>query len=317
MKYPFTKTLVAPCFICAVAITGAHAEGHWASKAPMPIALAYSASGALHGKLYVTAGNNSSHNLSTATQIWDPVANSWSAGVPIPTPVSSPRGAVIGDNFYVVGGCLGSDCRIGTTGLTQAFNFVTQSWTTKASMPTARYAFGLSVAGGHLYAVGGTGPCPPCTPLNVLEEYNPATDSWTTLAPMPTARRDLAAGFANGQLFAIGGDDAAGTTVFKTVEAYSPSTNTWATKASLPTAQADQGVGFVDGHLFSISGTSAPGVNTNIVQAYDPLDNGWFAAATIPIGRFFADPVTIGGSLYVAGNSEGNVGTSSLEKFTP
>jgi hypothetical protein len=62
------------------------------------------------------------------------------------------------------------------------------TWTTKASMPTARSQLAVSVLNGILYAVGGTNDS---GVLNTVEAYDPTTDSWTTKTPMPTPRSDL------------------------------------------------------------------------------------------------------------------------------
>ena len=52
------------------------------------------------------------------------------------------------------------------------------SWTTKASMPTARAQLGVAVVNGKIYAIGGennsaTGP----NVLNINEAYDPATNT--------------------------------------------------------------------------------------------------------------------------------------------
>ncbi len=120
---------------------------------------------------------------------------------------------------------------------------VTNSWASKAPMPTARQA--LAVAGasnGKIYAVGGVvggGGSQP--PLGTVEEYDPATNMWSVKAPMPTARYDLGLTCSsNGKLYAIGGNLQAGFSPGTTVEEYDPTTNSWSTKAPMPTARFGQ-----------------------------------------------------------------------------
>src|SRR5881396_2926876 len=110
-------------------------------------------------------------------------------------------------------------------------------WTTKASMPTARYALGVGEIGGVLYAVGSIKSVGPSIAATV-EAYDPASNTWTTKASMPTARHRLAVGVVNGILYAVGGSGNFGSpaVVLATVEAYDPATNSWTTKASMPTA---------------------------------------------------------------------------------
>ena len=66
---------------------------------------------------------------------------------------------------------------------------VSDTWTTKAQLPTARYLAASAVINGQLHVVG---CC--CTAKPTLEVYDPATDTWASKAPMPGAR----VGFSGG-----------------------------------------------------------------------------------------------------------------------
>src|SRR3977135_3724223 len=68
------------------------------------------------------------------------------------------------------------------------------SWTTKASMPTARYDLAVGVDNGVLYAVGGIG----AGLLDTLEAYDPMANSWTAKASMPTPRGGIGVGVIRG-----------------------------------------------------------------------------------------------------------------------
>jgi hypothetical protein len=69
----------------------------------------------------------------------------------MPTARVGAGGVAIGGKVIVMGG------RTGTTYLNavEAYDPVTNSWTTRAAMPTARAAFGVAGISGFLYAVGG------------------------------------------------------------------------------------------------------------------------------------------------------------------
>jgi N-acetylneuraminic acid mutarotase len=313
--------------VAAVAITGlitaigappVHAQGTWSTEAPMPIAKAVAASGAINGQLYVVGGFDGVAS-STVNEVYDQATNTWGTAAPILTSRDVAGAGTIGGVLYVAGGFLFNDSRIYTTNILEAYDSATNSWATKAAMPTPRYEFGPGVIDGIFYAVGGTGPCPPCIPLTTLEAYNPVTNSWATLAPMPTARRGLAAGVVNGVLYAVGGNIGGGgissITYLDTVEAYNPVTNTWATKAPMPTARADLGVGVINNILYAVSGDNATG-SINTVEAYDPTTDSWTTDTPIPTARSGPQPQTIAGALYVAGNGAAGAITT-LEVFTP
>src|SRR5580704_8481341 len=59
------------------------------------------------------------------------------------------------------------------------------TWTTMASMPTARQQLAAGVVNGRLYAIGGLDSV---GYSNAVEAYDPATDTWSTKASMLTAR---------------------------------------------------------------------------------------------------------------------------------
>lgn len=123
-----------------------------------------------------------------------------------------------------------------------------QTWSTAATMPTARVHFATEVIGGKLYAAGGNGDS-----LNALEIYDPAMDAWTTGTPIPTARFGLAGAAVDGKLYAFGGDNWWGT-VGSTAEIYDPATDTWANGAPMPTARKNLAVGAIGGKLYALGG---------------------------------------------------------------
>jgi hypothetical protein len=100
----------------------------------------------------------------------------------------------------------------------EAYNPVTDSWSSVTPMPTARGGLATAVGGdGRIYAVGGE------TNIGVksdtAEAYNFATKAWSIVDPMPTARSRLgAAAGKDGRVYAIGGGPGALTTV----EGYTP-----------------------------------------------------------------------------------------------
>ena len=169
-------------------------------------------------------------------------------------------------------------------------------WTTKASMPTARWGLGGGVVNGIVYAVGGAGWS---TVLATVEAYDPATNTWTTKAPMPTARR-TAVGVVNGTLYAVGGWSGSWVA---TVEAYDPATNTWTTKAPMPTARDAVAVGVANGILYAVGGLARTGwVGT--VEAYDPATNTWTTKAPMPTARGWVGVGVANGILYAVGGED-------------
>jgi hypothetical protein len=192
---------------------------------------------------------------------------------------------------------------------------VAESWTNAAPMNMARFDPAVGVIDGMIYVAGGTGPCPPCDPLDSLEVYNPASNTWTFMAPMPTARGNLAGTVINGIFYAVGGFSSSSTSdLLGTVEAYDPALNSWTTKASMPTPRASMGVVAVGDLLFAISGLTTNGV-TNLVEVYNSDTDTWTNGEPTLTAHLYGQAAAIGNTIYLAGC--GSIGAeTNLESLT-
>jgi hypothetical protein len=76
--------------------------------------------------------------------------------------------------IYVIGGSSGFCVPLSTV---EVYDPATNRWITKASMPTARWAFGTVMHGGKIYAAGGDTACNGAYSVsNATEEYDPLTN---------------------------------------------------------------------------------------------------------------------------------------------
>jgi len=192
-----------------------------------------------------------------------------------------------------------------------AFNFPitkaqpSNSWTQMASMSTPRGGMGVATVNGKIYAIGGLSGN---VPVNVNEMYVPGASQWTTETPMPTARSGCATAVCNNEIYVIGG--AIGNNQFVgNNEVYDPGTNTWETKASMPTPRAGLSASVVNGKIYLIGGeeylsTSPNYHETDVNEVYDPVNNTWSTAASIPMAVFGYASAVIDGKIHVIGGSE-------------
>ena len=81
-------------------------------------------------------------------------------------------------------------------------------WTTKAQMPTARTGFGVAVANGKIYAIGGSDG----RYLTTNEMYDPSTNTWATKKSMPTKRGHFGIAAHQNKIYVIGGETGDGPT---------------------------------------------------------------------------------------------------------
>jgi N-acetylneuraminic acid mutarotase len=182
-------------------------------------------------------------------------------------------------------------------------------WTTKNPMPTARGGFGVAVANGKIYAIGGLNNN---TNLAVNQEYDPAANSWRTKTPMPTPRSGCAVASYQGKIYVIGGTVGVTTDLVSeftgAVEVYDPATDTWETKTSMPTPRADLRASVVNGKIYLIGGKERWGEEPlyhelDANEVYDPTNDSWTTAAPMPIPAFGYASAVVAGKIYVFGGA--------------
>jgi N-acetylneuraminic acid mutarotase len=193
----------------------------WTKKADMPTSRSFFSASVVKGKIYAVGGWTEIPErlvLSTVEE-YDPATNTWTRKADMPAPRGLLSTSVVDGRIYAIGGVLCSEdatCPhvfpVPAVSTVEEYDPVTDTWTRKADMPTARKGPGTCVVDGKIYAIGGStgADAPPVDPtgfiLSTVEEYNPATDTWTTKIDMPTPRTLLSTSVVNGKIYAIGGD---------------------------------------------------------------------------------------------------------------
>lgn len=180
---------------------------------------------------------------------------------------------------------------------------VEDSWTFKTPMPTARSDFGLAVANGKIYAIGGYNG----SYLNVNEMYDPETDTWTTKTPMPTPRAYFAVATYRNKIYAIAGATSTGSSTLAN-EVYDIITDTWETSSPLQSntsVRIHLGANVVNGKIYVISGIASvlatgfpPSAENNV---YDPALDVWTTKAPIPQPVFQYASAVIDDKIFIIG----------------
>ncbi len=252
----------------------------WTTKASMPTARWGHAAGVVNGKIYVIGGYNEGGYYSDITvstvEEYDPAIDTWTTKAPMPTARWGHAAGVVNGKIYIISGAKGwgTGAPIDVYEITEVYDPITDTWTTKASIPTPRYNLSCRVVNEKIYAIGGSSDQAPFS-ISTVEEYNPATDTWTTKASMPTARFVLSTGTVNGKIYAIGGADAYPVTVsYKTVEEYDPITDSWITKSPMPIGRFGHAPNSVsiDGKIYVTGGAGGTdwGIGLAEVFVYEP-----------------------------------------------
>ncbi len=303
-----TKMLVL-FVIALLAINSVQAQGTWQTKAPMPTSRRAPAGAEESGKIYVIGGCGGPRT----NEEYNPATNSWATKATLPGSRKRGMGAVAGavnGKVYFIGGHQGPPPGQ-TVNFTDEYNPATNSWTTKASMPTASEGAAVGVVNSKIYVIGGYNGT---SFLNTVQEYNPATNSWATKTPMPTARAFIAGAVVNEKIYVIGGFNGS---FLDIVQEYDPSTDSWSTKGSMPTARYWLAADAIDGKIYVVGGYGGAGY-LNINEVYDPAMDTWSTETPMSTTRSHLAAVEYNGKIYaMAGVLPSGNFTDANEEFSP
>lgn len=182
--------------------------------------------------------------------------------------------------------------------MNEVYDPATNTWETKASMPTARYGMTISVVDDKFYLIGGTKEGSNTRlAIDVNEVYDPVTDSWTTKADIPNeiSGYRLTSAVADSKIYCIKSNSWIVNP--KRINVYDPVNDDWSVKAnsplnqSCPTAVATVGDSAVRIYVFDGS----------VNQIYDPKVDIWTIGTTMITPRDYVSVAVIDYILYVIG----------------
>jgi Kelch motif len=223
------------------------------------------------GKVYAIGGE-----ARTAVQIFDPVANAWSAGPASPAIRFASAAAVLNGRLHLVGGWNYSNTASASVATHGVLDTTTQTWASAAALATARNAAGAATVANRVYVVGGRAPgirAGDQSPLASVEVYTPGSDSWAAGPALPTARGSLAVAALAERLYAFGGETAGGV-VSDAVERLDPVTGLWTTLTAMPYRSHGLGVVVAGDSLYVMGGFTGPsdavGSESRALYRYTP-----------------------------------------------
>lgn len=251
------------------------AADRWTRLATLPAARHHIALATAGGLIYGVGGFSGGFpnwRAEASTYVYEPDADRWTDGVPLPYPSAEGVCAAIGSRVYLVGGRIrehdGARHFNAHADTTQGgvFDPAQGRWSAIAPAPTARNSAAAAVIDGRLYVVGGRQAVKQADgslrQVNVpaLEVYDPARDRWTSRAPMPQAQGGLAAAALDGRLYAFGGEQwVPEQKVFAEAWVYEPKRDSWAALPALPTPRHGLGAATLGNRIHVFGGGTRVG----------------------------------------------------------
>jgi hypothetical protein len=183
-------------------------------------------------------------------------------------------------------GELPSDVDRGLLGTNEMYDPETDTWTTKAPMPTPRDYFAIAAYKNKIYCIGGAigytvdqwGFYSYVT-SGVNEVYDTVTDTWETKAPMPLPGMKIQAHVINGKIYVMD---------WSLVYVYDPENDSWTSKTRMPPPYPGSSpVSAVVGNKIIVTGVFQFAPNYDRVQRvviYDTETDSWSEGKTGPTG---------------------------------
>ena len=180
----------------------------WETKTPLPTARSDVAVEVVNGKIYVIGGSKRTGSLwagLSTVEEYDPVTDTWTSKVDMPTPRWSMGTCVIDEKIYAIGGNIRYPS---ISNALEVYDPVTDTWSEKTPMPTRRYSISTCFVDGKIFAFGGwqaSGGGSGDPMYKIVEEYDVNSDTWTRKTDMPFTIALLSTETLNGKIYLIGG----------------------------------------------------------------------------------------------------------------
>lgn len=253
------------------------AQDRWMRLATLPEARHHIALAAEGGMIYAVGGFSGGFPRWQAQSdvfVYDPAADRWRTGVPLPAPRAEGVVAAVQGKIYVIGGRVRADPQAShfndhaDTSLVEVFDPKTGRWSGAPAAPTERNSAASAVIDGKIYVVGGRKaikqPDGSLRQVNVatLEVFDPATGQWATRASLPQAQGGLAAAAHAGKLYVFGGEQwVPDQKVFSESWVYDPASDQWNALPSLPTPRHGLGAATLGNRIHVFGGGLTVGGN--------------------------------------------------------
>lgn len=273
----------------------------WALKNPMPTPRTEFGVATVNNKIYAIGGYSGS--VLRTVEEYDPATDTWTRKADMPTPRRQLIVVSVNNKIYAIGGAnFSSDPNnLIYSYSTEEYNPATDTWVSKASMPTGGTVntvlgnrfIGGAVANGKIYVAAHNNPGT-LSPITHALEYDPATNVWASKTQPPFSYTRYTVASLHNKVYAL-------SDIGELAE-YDPLKDNWIIRPPLSTPRFRTGLASVGGKLFSIGGgRNALPVST--VEEYDPETQNWALRASMASPRVSVAVGEALGKLYAIGGS--------------
>ena len=192
--------------------------------------------------------------------MYEPIADQWSTGTPLPMPVDHSTAISVNGKILLIGG------RSSGQFIDKVFEYdpIADLWSEKSSMSMARAGVGLINMEGKIWAIGGkvVGAS-----TDVVEVYDPINDQWS-LAPSLDTKRDLPSVWvSNGVIYTAGGHEGLGLYPLNSIERFDATRQQWVNAGNLPEIKDAADASILGNKVYVVSGKNGNAYSNKVYAA--------------------------------------------------
>jgi N-acetylneuraminic acid mutarotase len=283
----------------------------WEERTPVPVNVMDAAAVAWNGLVYLVGGSTGSAPLADVRR-YDRAANTWAQLAALPVPLQAPRAVAWNGRLYVAGGGDSSGTPLQRLDI---YDIATNAWSTGAPPPSARSAYGLTLAGNKIVRIGGCLDSN-CNVGNNTDVYDPATNTWTTGANYPSGIAWQMCGGLGNLVYCAGGFD--GQVAVGTTYVYDVVFNSWSPRAPIGVQSswwgAGTGMSGIDLYIFGGVLDQFATVTT-MAAKYDTAADTWALIEEMNYPRYRLAGAS--GSLFAIGGASGGFVATNHNEYYP
>lgn len=232
----------------------------------------------IDGLIYVIGGDP----FRDRNERYDPGSNTWATLSPMPTPRQHTNCCVVSGKVYVLGGLEKGTLKAGDSmrdwaenarlsSQNEVYDPKTDSWESRAPLPTPRQGPGVGCVNGRIFTIGGAISSAYDAPLsNIVEVYDTGKDLWERASDFPIAIMTMGIVTVNGRLFVIGGqsrNDKGQPVPIAHVYTYDSDRDRWSRNTDLPNAIQIVSTAALDDRIYVMGGCDG---------RFKPLKQVWY-----------------------------------------
>lgn len=192
--------------ITAVSFKLAPGAPAWEPIASLPIARGLGGAAVVDGLVHLVGGVTMGGSYLAPVDVYDPVADAYAAGPPLPAPRDHLSVVALDGKVYALAGRSNANGTWDDMETSEALDITNGTWNALAPAPLGRGGQGAGVIqGGRIVLAGGEQAEGSFSVYAEVDAYDPATDSWSALPALPVARHGMAAASWDGRFFVMGG----------------------------------------------------------------------------------------------------------------